>query len=151
MLSTKRPVWNQLVRMSSLLLLKNLCVPFTQFMKLEINLCKTCIDLHENIAGAFDEETKLKLTHLWIYHIDKAKQEREFYKKCTTRAKEELQNAEKPRGRYLLSCSAPYENVHYTFDFSHSSQQVGQLLFLQLGKVRYSEFVMISSNYKLTT
>ena len=104
-------------------------------MKPKKDLCNTCLDLRENIAGAFDEETKLKLTQRLIYHIDKAKQEREFYKNCT-RTKEELQNAEKPHGRYLLSYSAPYENVHYTFDFSHSSQQVGPLLFLQLRKVR---------------
>ena len=58
-------------------------------MKPKKDLCNTCLDLRENIAGAFDEETKLKLTQRLIYHIDKAKQEREFYKNCT-RTKEEL-------------------------------------------------------------
>ena len=29
----------------------NSCVPFIQFMKLKTDLCKTCFDLHENIAG----------------------------------------------------------------------------------------------------
>nr|XP_022302539.1 uncharacterized protein LOC111110356 [Crassostrea virginica] len=133
----------------------NSCVPFIQFMKPKTDLCKTCFDLRENIAGAFDEETKLELTQRLIDHIDQAKQEREFYKECTTRAKEELQNAEKPHGRYLPSCSAPYENVHYTFDFSqyvtipHSSQQVGPLFFLQPRKVQI--FGVCDENFPLQT
>ncbi|XP_062616042.1 uncharacterized protein LOC134277748 [Saccostrea cucullata] len=133
----------------------NSCVPYIQFMKPKTDLCKTCHDLREDITGAYDEKTKLKLTKRLTDHLDQAKQEREFYKECTANAREELKDAEKPHGKYLQSCSVPYENVHYTFDFSqyvtipHSSQQVGPLFFLQPRKVQI--FGVCDENFPLQT
>nr|XP_034309101.1 uncharacterized protein LOC117683615 [Crassostrea gigas] len=133
----------------------NSCVPYIQFIKPKIDLCKTCHDLREDIAGTFTEEIKLQLTQRLMNHVEQAKQERDFYKLCTEKARVELQNVERPHGKYLQSCSMPFTEVHYTFDFSqyitipHSSQQVGALFFLQPKKVQI--FGICDENFPVQT
>lgn len=88
-------------------------------------------------------------------HVEQAKQERDFYKLCTEKARVELQNVERPHGKYLQSCSMPFTEVHYTFDFSqyitipHSSQQVGALFFLQPKNVQI--FGICDENFSVLT
>lgn len=88
-------------------------------------------------------------------HVEQAKPERDFYKLCTKKARVELQNVERPHGKCLQSCSMPFTEVHYTFDFSqyitipHSSQQVGALFFLQPKKVQI--FGICDENFPVQT
>lgn len=90
-------------------------------------------------------------------HVEQAKPERDFYKLCTKKARVELQNVERPHGKCLQSCSMPFTEVHYTFDFSqyitipHSSQQVGALFFLQPKKSKFSASVMRTFPFRQTT
>lgn len=125
------------------------------FIKPKTDLCKTCHDLREDIAGAVTEDSKLQLTQRLMNHIEQAKQERDFYKLCTEKARVELQNVERPHGKYLQSCSMPFTAVHYGFDFSHyitiphSSQQVGALFFRQPKKVQI--FGICDENFPVQT
>lgn len=51
-------------------------------------------------------------------HVEQAKQVCDFYKLCTVKARVELQNAERPHGKLLQSCSMTFNKGDYTFNFS---------------------------------
>ncbi|VDI05782.1 Hypothetical predicted protein [Mytilus galloprovincialis] len=133
----------------------NACVPHIQFMKPKTDLCKTCFQLREDISGSISEDAKLVTTQKLIDHIQSARTEREYYKLCTQRSRDELKLAESPIGKYNTPCSKNFENVHYTFDFSqyvnlpHSSQQVGALYFLTPRKVQI--FGVCDENFPMQT
>ena len=120
----------------------NSCVPHIEFIKPKTDLCKTCFELREDIAGAVNECDKIELTQKLVTHLEVSRQERDFYKTCTQNARGELGDTESPVNKYNTPCTADLENVHYTFDFSqyvtlpHSSQQVGALFFLSPRKVQ---------------
>ncbi|CAG2190974.1 unnamed protein product [Mytilus edulis] len=133
----------------------NACVPHIQFMKPKTDRCKTCFQLREDISGSISEDAKLVTTQKLIDHIQSARTEREYYKLCTQRSRDELKLAESPIGKYNTPCSKNFENVHYTFDFSqyvnlpHSSQQVGALYFLTPRKVQI--FGVCDENFPMQT
>ncbi|CAC5399423.1 unnamed protein product [Mytilus coruscus] len=112
-------------------------------------------ELREEISGSISEDAKLVKTQKLIDHIQSARTEREYYKLCTQRARDELKLAESPIGKYNTPCSTNFENVHYTFDFSqyvilpHSSQQVGALYFLTPRKVQI--FGVCDENFPMQT
>ena len=120
----------------------NSCVPHIEFIKPKTDLCKTCFELRENIAGAVNECDKLEMTQKLVTHLEVSREEREFYKQCTQNARDELGEVESPVNKYQTPCTTDYDNIHYTFDFSqyvtlpHSSQQVGALFFLSPRKVQ---------------
>ncbi|CAG2211264.1 unnamed protein product [Mytilus edulis] len=101
------------------------------------------------------EDAKLVTTQKLIDHIQSARTEREYYKLCTQRSRDELKLAESPIGKYNTPCFKNFENVHYTFDFSqyvnlpHSSQQVGALYFLTPRKVQI--FGVCDENFPMQT
>ena len=94
-------------------------------------------------------------TQKLIDHIQSARTQREYYKLCTQRSRDELKLAESPIGKYNTPCSKFFENVHYTIDFSqyinlqHSSQEVGALYFLTPRKVQI--FGVCDENFPMQT
>ncbi|CAC5415905.1 unnamed protein product [Mytilus coruscus] len=111
------------------------------------NICHACDTIQARTRKYYSTSKKLVTTQKLIDHIQSARMEREYYKLCTNRSRDELKLAEYPIGKYNTTCSTNFKNVHYTFDFlqyvnlPHSSKQDEALYFLiPRGKGKFHHF-----------
>ena len=101
-----------------------------------------CETLHGEVAHAVGEQEKLKASKCLLEHIEEAQQERDYYRRRTVEARDELQALARPASPPVRPCSVKLQKVHYTFDFAqnvslpHTARQVGPLLFKTPRKVQ---------------
>lgn len=104
-------------------------------------MCGKCEKLRKMITDAHTENEKLQAANAMRDHIIAVKREKDVYKTCVTKAKEELSNIVIPCAP-VAPLSSDYQHVHVTFDFAqgvsipHFARQIGALYFLTPRKVQ---------------
>ena len=127
-----------------LILLKSIwlsCLPHIQLMEPRSDVCHKCDNFKKLIMDSVTEEDKREHTEAYNNHVQKARDEREFYNACIKTSAEELASLPEVPSGPQQPCSQEFKNTHYTFDFAmsftlpHQCLQVGPLYFLTTLKV----------------
>ncbi|KAJ8308706.1 hypothetical protein KUTeg_013580 [Tegillarca granosa] len=119
----------------------NTCCGHIKISKPEEDVCGKCEKLRKMITDAHTENEKLLAADAMRDHIIAVKKEKELYKTCITKAKEELSNIAIPSFP-AEPLSSDYQHVHVTFDFAqgvsipHFARQIGALYFLTPRKIQ---------------
>ncbi|KAJ8315738.1 hypothetical protein KUTeg_007888 [Tegillarca granosa] len=100
------------------------------------DVCMKCEKARKKIMDARTENEKLEAITEFQQHITSAQNERDVYKACIMRAKEEILAIGVRQSGIVPPLSTDFKHVHYTFDFSqsvnlpHHSRQMGLIYFI---------------------
>ncbi|KAJ8317541.1 hypothetical protein KUTeg_005445 [Tegillarca granosa] len=100
------------------------------------DVCMKCEKARKKIMDARTENEKLEAITEFQQHITSAQNERDVYKACIMRAKEEISAIGVRPSGIVPPLSTDFKHVHYTFDFSqsvnlpHYSRQMGPIYFI---------------------
>lgn len=115
-------------------------IPSLQFMSPKSDLCETCEKMKMNIQYATEQEKKLAVTENYLNHLNRAKQERDYYNANIKHAVEDGKlnpNINKPQILFKTFDGS----AHITYDWAqnvlvpYSPQQIGSLFFKSPRKV----------------
>src|SRR5439155_2711616 len=110
-----------------------------QFMSSKSDLCETCEKMKMDIQYATEQEKKLAVTENYLTHLNRAKQERDYYNANIKHAVEDGKlNSNITESQVFKT----FEGIaHITYDWAqnvlipYSPQQIGSLFFKSPRKV----------------
>lgn len=117
-------------------------IPSLQFMSPKSDLCDTCERMKMNIQFATEQEKKLEVTENYLDHLNRAKQERDYYNANIKRAVEDGKcNPNNTLDKSQILFKTFNGSAHITYDWAqnvlipYSPQQIGSLFFKSPRKV----------------
>jgi hypothetical protein len=117
-----------------------LLIPSLQFMSSKSDLCETCEIMKLDVQYATENEKKLTITEKYLAHLNRAKQERDYYNSNIKNAVEDGKCNPNVTGSQILFKS--FEgSAHITYDWAqnvqipYSPQQIGSIFFKSPRKI----------------